>query len=48
MLAVIGRGIDFFIPEHVRRDQSDLMKIRTFIFLHLMGPAMGQSVMVFL
>jgi signal transduction histidine kinase len=24
------------------------MKIRTFIFLHLMGPAMGQSVMVFL
>ncbi|RZJ00080.1 MAG: hypothetical protein EON90_08785 [Brevundimonas sp.] len=48
MLAVIGRAIDYFIPEHVRRDQSDLMKIRTFIFLHLMGPAMGQSVMVFL
>ncbi len=48
MLAVIGRGIDYFIPEHVRRDQSDLMKIRTFIFLHLMGPAMGQSVMIFL
>ncbi|MGZ8408497.1 MAG: sensor histidine kinase [Hyphomicrobium sp.] len=48
MLEVIGRAIDYFIPEHVRRDQSDLMKIRTFIFLHLMGPAMGQSVMIFL
>lgn len=48
MLAVISRGIDYFIPEDVRKDQSDLMKIRTFIFLHLMGPAMGQSVMVFL
>ncbi|GAA0867515.1 hypothetical protein GCM10009116_00660 [Brevundimonas basaltis] len=48
MLAVIGRGIDYFIPEHVRTDEAGLMKIRTFIFLHLMGPAMGQSVMVFL
>ncbi|RYG27585.1 MAG: hybrid sensor histidine kinase/response regulator, partial [Burkholderiales bacterium] len=48
MLAMVGRAIDYFIPERVRRDQSDLMKVRTFIFLHLMGPAMGQSVILFL
>ncbi|MFJ6024694.1 sensor histidine kinase [Brevundimonas sp. NPDC092305] len=48
MLATVGRAIDYFIPERVRRDQSDLMKVRTFIFLHLMGPAMGQSVILFL
>lgn len=48
MIANISRGIDFFIPEHARHEQSDLMKIRTFIFLHLLGPAMGQSVIVFL
>lgn len=48
MIALMARAIDYFIPDHARHEQSDLMKIRTFIFLHLLGPAMGQSVIVFL
>lgn len=48
MLEAASRAIDHFIPEAVRKEQSDLMKIRTFIYLHLVGPAMGQSVILFL
>ena len=48
MLAFVSRVIDSFIPQHIRADRSDLMKMRTFIFLHLVGPAMGQSVIMFL
>src|SRR3954466_9135763 len=40
--------LDFFIPEEMRRDQTNLMKVRTFILLHLLGPAMGHSVVLFL
>lgn len=48
MTALMARAIDYFIPEQARHEHSDMMKIRTFIFLHLLGPAMGQSVIVFL
>jgi signal transduction histidine kinase len=48
MLQLLAKAIDYFIPDGVRVDSSGLMKIRTFIFLHLMGPAMGQSVILFL
>ena len=48
MIALMARAIDYFIPEQARHERSDLMKIRTFIFLHLLGPAMGQSVIIFL
>src|SRR3954469_5273860 len=40
--------LDFFIPEEMRRDQTNLMQVRTFILLHLLGPAMGHSVVLFL
>jgi signal transduction histidine kinase len=40
--------IDYFIPVELRRDQANLMKVRTFILLHLLGPAMGHSVVLFL
>ena len=40
--------LDYFIPENLKNDQSNLMKVRTFILLHLLGPAMGHSVVLFL
>jgi signal transduction histidine kinase len=48
MLRMINRAIDYFIPESVLLDSAVRMKVRTFVFLHLMGPAMGQSVILFL
>ena len=40
--------IDYFIPAEMRQDQASLMKIRTFVLLHILGPAMGHSVILFL
>ena len=48
MLRAINRAIDYFIPASVLSDSAVRMKVRTFVFLHLMGPAMGQSVILFL
>ena len=48
MLGVVNKAIDYFIPEEVRQETSNLMKVRTFVFLHLLGPAMGHSVILFL
>jgi signal transduction histidine kinase len=42
------RAIDYFSPLEARGDQANLMKIRTFNLLHLIGPAMGHSVILFL
>ena len=40
--------IDYFIPARLMREQANLMKLRAFVLLHLVGPAMGHSVVVFL
>ncbi len=40
--------IDYFIPARMRNAQANLMKVRTFVLLHLLGPAMGHSVVLFL
>jgi len=48
MPGFVNETLDFFIPENLRTDQANLMKIRTFILLHLLGPAMGHSVVLFL
>jgi signal transduction histidine kinase len=48
MLRAISKAIDYFIPASVLSDSAAKMKVRTFVFLHLMGPAMGQSVILFL
>jgi len=40
--------LDYFIPAEMRQDQASLMKIRTFVLLHILGPAMGHSVILFL
>jgi signal transduction histidine kinase len=48
MLARINNAIDRLIPEEIRAETSNLMMVRTFVFLHLAGPAMGHSVILFL
>jgi signal transduction histidine kinase len=48
MLATWGKIIDYFIPQAVRAESSNYMMFRTFVFLHLMGPLLGQSVIIFL
>jgi signal transduction histidine kinase len=40
--------LDWFIPEAARRDRSDLGLARNFVFTHLFGPALAQSISVFL
>ena len=44
----ITQIIDYFIPARMRNAQANLMKVRTFVLLHLLGPAMGHSVVLFL
>ena len=48
MLGIFNKAVDYFIPEDIRQETSNLMKVRTFVFLHLLGPAMGHSVILFL
>jgi signal transduction histidine kinase len=40
--------IDRFVPEAMLADESDALMARTFVMLHLIGPAMGHAVTVFL
>jgi signal transduction histidine kinase len=40
--------IDWFIPHHARIDRSERSMARNFVFTHLFGPAMSQSISVFL
>jgi signal transduction histidine kinase len=42
------RFVDFFVPEALRERRSDLSLARNFVFTHIVGPAMGQSIAVFL
>lgn len=42
------RFLDWFIPEAAKRDRSDLGLARNFVFTHLAGPALAQSMSVFL
>ena len=48
MRDLILRAIDYFVPEEITRDQASLTSVRAFILLHLLGPAMGHSVVLFL
>ena len=40
--------LDWFIPESARKDRSQLSLARIFVFTHLAGPALAQSMSVFL
>jgi signal transduction histidine kinase/CheY-like chemotaxis protein len=38
------RAVDWFIPDTLRTDAATLGRARIFVFSHLFGPAMGQSI----
>ena len=40
--------LDWFVPQTYKRDRSDLGLARIFVFTHIFGPALGQSISVFL
>jgi signal transduction histidine kinase len=43
-----NRVIDYFIPAEIRGETSNYKMFRIFVFLHLFGPLLGQSVIAFL
>ena len=48
MLDTFFKFLDWFIPEAAKRDRSDLGLARNFVFTHLFGPALAQSMSAFL
>ena len=44
----ISRLMDWFVPDSARRERSDLGLAQNYIFTHLFGPLMAQSICVFL
>jgi signal transduction histidine kinase len=44
----ISQFMDWFVPENARRERSELGLARNFIFTHVFGPLMAQSICVFL
>ncbi len=48
MLRLANKVVDYFIPREAREESSNYMMFRTFVFLHLLGPLLGQSVIAFL
>ncbi len=41
-------AIDWFIPDSLRTDAATLGRARIFVFSHLFGPALGQSISIYL
>lgn len=48
MMQLVTRAVDYFVPPQARDQGSSYMMVRTFVFLHLFGPLLGHSVIVFL
>jgi signal transduction histidine kinase len=48
MLNLLKRAVDYFVPPEAHEKASDYLMVRTFVFLHLFGPLLGHSVIVFL
>lgn len=48
MWETILKLIDWFVPEAAKRERSELGLARNFVFTHLFGPLMAQSICVFL
>ena len=42
------RAIDWFIPSSLRTDAATLGRARIFVFSHLFGPTLGQSISIYL
>jgi signal transduction histidine kinase len=45
---IVKRMVDYFVPGKAREEASSYMMVRTFVFLHLFGPLLGHSVIIFL
>jgi signal transduction histidine kinase len=45
---IVKRMVDYFVPSDARDEASSYMMVKTFVFLHLFGPLLGHSVIVFL
>jgi signal transduction histidine kinase len=48
MMSPSYRAIDWFIPDTLRADAATLGRARIFVFSHLFGPTLGQSISVYL
>jgi signal transduction histidine kinase len=48
MIATATKMVDYFVPPAAREESSNYMMYRTFVILHLLGPLLGHSVIVFL
>ena len=48
MLNSVLKLIDWFVPEAAKRERSELGLARNFVFTHLFGPLMAQSICLFL
>jgi signal transduction histidine kinase len=44
----LKRAVDYFVPPEAHGKASDYLMVRTFVFLHLFGPLLGHSVIIFL
>lgn len=47
-MAWLKNVVDYFVPPEARGESSRYLMFATFVFLHLLGPLLGQSVTVFL
>jgi signal transduction histidine kinase len=48
MWGKLVKPIDWFIPDAATRERSELGRARNFVFTHLFGPTLAQSISVFL
>ena len=48
MIAFILRLIDWFIPENIKGERTELPVWRNFVFTHLAGPLLCQSISIYL
>lgn len=48
MWNTVLKSIDWFVPEAAKRERSELGLARNFVFTHLFGPLMAQSICLFL
>src|SRR5439155_20820302 len=48
MLIQLKRVVYYFVPPEAQAKEYDYLMVRTFVFLHLFGPLLGHSVILFL
>jgi signal transduction histidine kinase len=48
MISAIMRAIDWFIPDAVKAERTELTVWRNFVFTHIAGPLLSQAISVFL